>query len=204
MEKRKEIDLLIREAMQRHKKRNPIPMLPEGFEDKVMEQIKTKPHHRRADIMPIRILKPILRTAGAAAVIVGLFYLVQLLTPEKNEPRPELIVKTKQQENIKPVVKEKEAKPQNTVMKPDAAPKEKVSARKKPPQHIPAPTIMEISTSIQETSQRMENLREQYEPEDANALYTTEEHPSTATNTSLLAMQEMVQNMNNFKKLYEP
>ena len=62
----------------------------------------------------------------------------------------------------------------------------------------------EISTSLQETSRRMESLRKQHESQDANTLNLKEVHPSIADNTSLLAMQKMIQNMNNFKRQYEP
>ncbi len=43
MKNGKDINLLIREALLRRKEGRPEVMLPEGFEDKVMEQIKAMP-----------------------------------------------------------------------------------------------------------------------------------------------------------------
>ena len=135
-------------------------------------------------------------------MIAGVFYLTQQLTHEEKEKHPQIAIKTQQQKPSTPTAKEEEAEPQPTDKAPSNMLEKRVAIRKKPQPRTTETT--EISTSLQEASRRMESLRKQHESQDANTLNLKEEHPSIADNTSLLAMQKMIQNMNNFKKQYEP
>ena len=207
MKNGKDINHLIREALLRRKEGRPEVMLPEGFEDKVMEQIKAMPQlppRKKGHTTLKRAPMLLLRASCAAAMIAGVFYLTRLQTHEKNEKHPQIAIKTQQQKPCTPTVKKEEAEPKPTDKAPSNMLEKRVAIRKKPQPQSTATETTEISTSLQETSRRMESLRKQHESQDANTLNLKEVHPSIADNTSLLAMQKMIQNMNNFKKQYEP
>ena len=207
MKNGKDINLLIREALLRRKEGRPEVMLPEGFEDKVMEQIKAMPQLPSGKKEPTTLKRAtmlLLRASCAAAMIAGVFYLTQQLTHEEKEKHPQIAIKTQQQKPSTPTAKEEEAEPQPTDKAPSNMLEKRVAIRKKPQPQLQATETTEISTSLQEASRRMESLRKQHESQDANTLNLKEVHPSIADNTSLLAMQKMIQNMNNFKKQYEP
>ena len=74
MKNGKDINLLIREALLRRKEGRPEVMLPEGFEDKVMEQIKAMPQLPSGKKEPTTLKRAtmlLLRASCAAAMIAG-------------------------------------------------------------------------------------------------------------------------------------
>lgn len=78
----KKKDDALRLVMQRRKERRPIAELSEGFEDRVMERISTTETASAPKAKVVRLW--MLRAVSAAAVVVGIIFLIGVLKPEED------------------------------------------------------------------------------------------------------------------------
>ena len=80
-------DDALRLVMQRRKERRPVVELPEGFEDRVMERISESETKSTNKAKVVRLW--LFRAIGAAAVVSGIIFLVEVKAPEAPPSAPE-------------------------------------------------------------------------------------------------------------------
>lgn len=80
-------DDALRLVMQRRKERRPVVELPEGFEDRVMERISGSETKSTNKAKVARLW--LFRAIGAAAVVSGIIFLVEVKAPEAPPSAPE-------------------------------------------------------------------------------------------------------------------
>lgn len=118
-------DDAIRLVMQRRKERRPVVELPEGFEDRVIERISTTEMASDPKAKVVRLW--MLRAVSAAAVVVGIIFLIGVLKPDGNKS---LDVAAKVEEVYRPIVPEPEKElPQMAEVRTQATPRKRQSPK---------------------------------------------------------------------------
>ena len=117
----------LRQVMQRKKSRRKPPVLPEGFEDKVLERIALSSAERPSKQRKTKQVRLwMIHIASAAAIVAVIFFVAETMIPEKEKEKHNAIAKVEISKPLKADTKKEEQSQQ----KAEAV---------MPPSHHPAP-----------------------------------------------------------------
>ena len=118
-------DDALRLVMRRRKERRPVVNLPEGFEDRVMERISTSETKSTNNAKVVRLW--LFRAIGAAAVVTGIIFLVEVLKPAEDVVQN---VVAKIEDAHRPISHETEKElPQMAEVRTQATPRKRQSSK---------------------------------------------------------------------------
>lgn len=215
----------LRQAMLRRKARRPLPELPEGFEDRVMERIKDIQMPAKNEDSPRKKTTVIrlwsLRTVGVAASIAGLFFVYNRMTIDEGtiennnmiaktevvKHHPQGTIKAEVQPTRQDVAMETIATRQvsRAVVSRQDEVEESIQPEQVEETTIEATNMEEtifpdVMLSINDAEQVMDNFMKQYEDIVAVSVSPETEQKLNTHDVSHQVMRDIAQNMNEFTK----